>query len=268
MKKINLLAMGGAMVLLACGGALAAEASTSDAPIDQVQPTADVTLHTNDRDHFAVDRLALPGSVHLLAIQPAAETFAIDAHPGAALIAGAAMPPLSFSSLRIETSLLGKLRSVMGGGTTTLTVDNTYTCGTTISADALQLGSGGTTGSIAGDVVGNGVPAFNRFDAVTFAGVISGSGAVNQTPQRSVAVQEAGGYQWSTALAQRGAPISTRKHTARLETGLWRFSAAAIPGGAAAGTAALTRTAWGPGVYVTPDSALIYAAGPGVYARA
>ncbi|WP_424239031.1 autotransporter-associated beta strand repeat-containing protein [Achromobacter sp.] len=68
----------------------------------------------------------------------------------------------------------------IGAGTTILTADNTYTGGTTISAGTLQLGDGGTTGAILGNVANNGALAFNRTDTVTFAGLISGSGAVNQ----------------------------------------------------------------------------------------
>jgi len=65
-------------------------------------------------------------------------------------------------------------------GTLALTGANTYSGGTTISGGTLQIGDGGTTGSITGDVTNNATLAFNRADRVSFAGAISGSGAVNQ----------------------------------------------------------------------------------------
>ena len=49
-----------------------------------------------------------------------------------------------------------------GNGTTVLTAANTYTGGTTITAGVLQLGAGGTTGSIVGNVSNNGALAFNQ----------------------------------------------------------------------------------------------------------
>ncbi|MDM0036984.1 autotransporter outer membrane beta-barrel domain-containing protein [Variovorax sp. J22P271] len=66
-------------------------------------------------------------------------------------------------------------------GTTILMADNTYAGATTIAAPAtLQLGNGGTTGSFIGDVANNGTLVFNRSDALTFTGLISGSGGVVQ----------------------------------------------------------------------------------------
>ena len=68
----------------------------------------------------------------------------------------------------------------IGTGTTTFTADNTYGGGTTISAGTLQLGNGGTTGSILGGVLDNSVFAINHSNAFTFGGVISGTGAFQQ----------------------------------------------------------------------------------------
>lgn len=67
-----------------------------------------------------------------------------------------------------------------GSGTTVLTGTNTYSGGTIIASGTLRLGNGGTTGSLVGDVVDNGVFAIDRSDILTLPGVISGSGAFRQ----------------------------------------------------------------------------------------
>ena len=58
-----------------------------------------------------------------------------------------------------------------------LTGSNSYTGGTTISVGTLQLGSGSTSGSIAGAVANEGAIVVNRSDALTLDGVISGNGS-------------------------------------------------------------------------------------------
>lgn len=67
-----------------------------------------------------------------------------------------------------------------GTGTTILTADNTYTGGTTINAGTLQLGNGGASGNVAGDIINNGIVAVNRSDELLFPGNISGSGALHK----------------------------------------------------------------------------------------
>ena len=67
-----------------------------------------------------------------------------------------------------------------GDGAMVLTGNNTYTGGTTITAGTLQLGDGGTSGSIVGDVANDGALAFDRSNNLTFDGIISGSGSVSQ----------------------------------------------------------------------------------------
>nr|WP_253201561.1 autotransporter outer membrane beta-barrel domain-containing protein [Sphingomonas quercus] len=58
--------------------------------------------------------------------------------------------------------------------------DNDYTGGTVTSTGSLQLGDGGTTGSIIGPVALGGTLIFNRSDTLRFDGPISGAGNVRQ----------------------------------------------------------------------------------------
>jgi outer membrane autotransporter protein len=69
----------------------------------------------------------------------------------------------------------------LGAGTLLITANNTYTGTTTISGGTLQLGNGGTTGSITGDIANNGTLVFNRSDDVTFGNAMSGSGNLLQS---------------------------------------------------------------------------------------
>ena len=68
----------------------------------------------------------------------------------------------------------------IGAGTTSLTGASTYSGGTTITAGTLSIGAGGTTGSVAGNIVNNAALAFNRSNSLTYGGVVSGTGTLNQ----------------------------------------------------------------------------------------
>ncbi|MFC0228937.1 autotransporter outer membrane beta-barrel domain-containing protein [Serratia aquatilis] len=67
-----------------------------------------------------------------------------------------------------------------GTGTLALTAANTYSGGSTISSGTLQIGDGGTTGSLVGNVTNNGTLAFNRSNAQSFTGTITGTGSLTQ----------------------------------------------------------------------------------------
>ena len=69
-----------------------------------------------------------------------------------------------------------------GAGAVILSGSNTYTGGTTVSDGTLQVGNGGTNGTMGtGAVVNNSKIALNRADTVTVANLISGTGRLEQS---------------------------------------------------------------------------------------
>ena len=91
--------------------------------------------------------------------------------------------------------------SQIGSGMTILTADNTYGGGTTISAGTLQLGDGGVTGAIVGNVVDNGTLSFDRFNEMIFPGAISGGGAVSQIGSGGTILTADSSYTGGTTIA-------------------------------------------------------------------
>ena len=101
----------------------------------------------------------------------------------------------------VTSSIAGATAVAVTGGTLILSGDSTYTGGTTIGAGTLQLGNGGTTGSIVGDVTNNGALAFNRSDTFTFPGVISGTGSVSQIGAGTTVLTANNTYTGATTVA-------------------------------------------------------------------
>ena len=118
----------------------------------------------------------------------------------------------------------------LGGGTLLLTNTNTYSGGTTISAGTLQIGAGGTSGSIVGDVTDNGTLAFNRSDHVTFGGVVSGTGSLTQQGPGTLTLTGANTYGGGTTISGGTLQIGSAGRPARSSatwptTRRWRSTA-------------------------------------------
>jgi len=110
-----------------------------------------------------------------------------------------------------------------GNASWVLTGANTYSGGTTINGGtliatnstgsatgsaaitintngALQIGSGGTAGSVSGNIDDNGALYFNHSNALTYSGVISGSGALWQNGSGTLTLSGANTYSGATNL--------------------------------------------------------------------
>ncbi len=120
----------------------------------------------------------------------------------------------------------------IGTGATILTASNTYTGGTTISAGTLQLGNGGTSGSISGDVTNNGTLAFDRSDSVTFGGTISGTGNVTQTGSGVTVLNAMNTYSGGSSVSDGTLAVGDAAHAnATLGAGATTVAAGATLGG-------------------------------------
>ena len=89
-----------------------------------------------------------------------------------------------------------------GSGALVLTGSNTYSGQTTISSGTLQLGSGGTTGSIAStSITDNGVLEFDRSDSsITFSQAVSGTGGLVQAGIGTLILTGSNTYSGSTTI--------------------------------------------------------------------
>lgn len=95
----------------------------------------------------------------------------------------------------------GNVTFTGASGTVILANNNNYSGGTTISSGTLQIGNGGTTGSITGNVTNNGTLRFNRSDDMNFGGVISGTGAVVQSGDGNLTLSGANTYSGLTTVS-------------------------------------------------------------------
>ena len=121
---------------------------------------------------------------------------------------GAARAVLTVGNANTSTTFGGLLEdgpgplglTKTGTGTLILVGTNTYSGGTTITGGTLQLGNGGTTGSIVGNVTDNGSLAFDRSNSLTFNSLINGSGTVVQNGPGTIILGGTNTYTGGTVI--------------------------------------------------------------------
>jgi len=107
-----------------------------------------------------------------------------------------------------------------GSGTVILTGANSYSGTTTISAGALQVGNGGTTGTLGtGGVIDNAALVFNRSDSQTVAGAISGTGTLTQSGSGTTILTGANSYAGMTTIAAGTLQVGNGGSTGTLGSG-------------------------------------------------
>ncbi len=148
----------------------------------------------------------------------------------------------------------------IGSGTTILTAASSYAGGTTISAGTLQLGNGGTSGSIVGDVTDNGALAFDRGDVLTFPGVISGIGRVAQAGTGTTILTADSTYTGGTTVSAGTLAVGDASHGSAALSGGGPIAVAA--GATLAGYGSVTGAVVNQGTIAVANALPLFAGGP------
>jgi len=123
-----------------------------------------------------------------------------------------------------QTSITGELGSAVTGltvrsGKLTLAGTNsTYTAGAFIAAGTLEIGNGGSTGAIAGNITNNGTLAFNRTGTLTNTSVISGSGALSKIGSGTLTLSGINSYSGGTSISNGAVSISSDRNLGAVPT--------------------------------------------------
>jgi fibronectin-binding autotransporter adhesin len=108
-----------------------------------------------------------------------------------------------------------------GIGTVTLTANaNAWIGGTTISAGTLQIGNGGTSGTLgSGALMNNGTLAINRSNAVTLGDTISGTGSLVQAGSGTTSLSANNTYSGTTTISSGTLQVGTGGTSGTLGSG-------------------------------------------------
>ncbi|MBB1593149.1 autotransporter domain-containing protein [Achromobacter sp. UMC46] len=145
--------------------------------LDAMQVTGTTAIDASSSNLFLTNAgnrfggaVALAGYNVMLQSSGALTIARLDAANDASLTAAGA--------LMISGNVDAASLALSAGSDTLVTGDVAVTRNVSTSLGVLRIGAGGTTGSVSGNIANNSSVVFNRSDAVTYDGVISGNGAV------------------------------------------------------------------------------------------
>jgi outer membrane autotransporter protein len=119
-----------------------------------------------------------------------------------------------------------------GTSTWALTGAGTSATPWVIQQGTLQIGNGGTSGSVLGAITDNATLAFNRSDAFTFDNLVSGTGSVNQVGTGTTVLTAANTYSGGTNVLAGTLAVGDAAHAnATIGSGLTTVAAGATLGG-------------------------------------
>ena len=133
-----------------------------------------------------------------------------------------------------------------GSNAVILTGNSSYTGLTTIAGGSLQLGNGGASGLIVGNVADSGTLIINRSDTITLGGVISGTGGLSQIGSGTTILTGTSTYSGSTTVTAGVLSVN----------GSIANSVVTLNGGTLKGNGTVGGIAGGPGSTIAPGNSI------------
>jgi autotransporter-associated beta strand protein len=166
-----------------------------------------------------------PGAGSSMTLSAGSDGIALNANRTVTISSGTLVVNSGTNNLTVAGDITGGgALSKSGAGALILTASNTYTGQTTISAGTLQLGAGGTSGSLSptSSISNNGTLVFNRSDTATqgtdFASTISGTGGLTQAGSGTLILSGGNTYTGATTIHAGALQIGSGSTTGNLST--------------------------------------------------